>query len=172
MAIVRDLAFFDNMVFHLGLTMVAISNMDSPILMRGQICFEARRDAVLRILSDMMHEVAHDPTFLMPDMRSGLLIPAPYWFARYGEEHQGVTDSFDSSVGTWTTDADSWTLDLEGEECITDDQECIMVQGAHNQMLVEMAGSILAPIDVDLDDEDDVITEPEAKRTLYYDLRN
>ena len=160
MAIVRDLAFFDSMVFHLGLTMVAISNMDSVTADLSE--HERRIEVVLRIVSDMMHQTVHDEHALMPDMRSGLLIPTPYWFARWGEEHQGMVDSFDSSVGTWTETTDNeWTLDLDDEECITDELECELVQGSHNAMLIDMAGTALDPINVDDDDE------PAPKKAKY-----
>jgi hypothetical protein len=163
MAIIRELAFFSGKTYHIAETLVKMTNIQMGFTVPAQHLGDLTRlEAIREQIATFFTAIFIDPDEFIPDPITGIFTPVDLWFHRWGVEWDGGSDYFDRSIGSYTVDTTpdpeaDFVFDLEGEESILDD----IIPDARVLMVIEVDGSELLPIDVD---EDDVITEPEAKR--------
>ena len=132
MAIFRDLVFFHGKSYHLGETLVRMTDIQ---LDDGVVCDRydiARLESIRQQLADMPYRPFIDPDDFILDPINGLYTPIDIWFARWGIEYD-LDDMMDGTVGTWSLTDDSSDEDSY-QECITAEEEqslcedtCIMI---------------------------------------------
>lgn len=132
MTVEREYYFANNEAYNLHLTQATIQKR----IDNGAEVTTHTLACIHLTFSDLRFNKNNPPVY-MPDLYDSTLVPIDIWFAKYGvteslwheleeiDNHMDIME--DLTVGTWTCDDDS-NFTLEGEECISDDDEQILIR--------------------------------------------